>query len=62
MKFVTCQICGAKFSATKENESCPVCMLRQALAGGGESSATLLCGHCEPFSRPRDSSASSTTN
>jgi hypothetical protein len=33
----TCQICGARFSATRENESCPVCMLRKALAGGVES-------------------------
>ena len=32
----TCQNCGARFSATKEDESCPVCMLRKALGGGGE--------------------------
>ena len=38
----TCQICGARFSATKENESCPVCMLRKALAGGVESSDVFL--------------------
>ena len=36
-----CQICGAKFSATGEHEFCPVCMLRKALAGGGESSESL---------------------
>src|ERR1700730_7158388 len=36
-----CAACGAKFSATNENEVCPVCMLRNVLAGGvdsGESS------------------------
>ena len=29
--------CGSKFSAASENEFCPVCMLREALAGGVES-------------------------
>ena len=33
-----CKVCGANFSATEENEFCPVCMLRGALAGGVESS------------------------
>ena len=33
-----CKACGAIFSATEENEFCPVCMLRRALAGGVESS------------------------
>ena len=33
----TCKVCGANFSATEENEFCPVCMLRRALAGGVES-------------------------
>ena len=32
-----CAACGARFSATDENEFCPVCMLREALAGGVES-------------------------
>ena len=32
-----CTACGAKFSATSENAFCPVCMLREVLAGGGES-------------------------
>ena len=32
-----CTVCGASFSATGENEFCPVCMLRRALAGGVES-------------------------
>ena len=32
-----CMVCGANFSATRENEFCPVCMLRRALAGGVES-------------------------
>jgi serine/threonine protein kinase/Tfp pilus assembly protein PilF len=32
-----CAACGAKFSAASENEFCPVCMLREALAGGVES-------------------------
>jgi Protein kinase domain/NACHT domain len=33
----SCPICGANFSATKENELCPVCLLRDALIGGAES-------------------------
>ena len=33
----TCRACGANFSATAENEFCPVCLLRQAVAGGIES-------------------------
>jgi serine/threonine protein kinase/predicted ATPase len=32
-----CAACGSKFSAASENEFCPVCMLREALAGGVES-------------------------
>ncbi|HEY5706179.1 MAG TPA: serine/threonine-protein kinase [Terrimicrobiaceae bacterium] len=32
-----CKVCGANFSATEENEFCPVCMLRRALVGGVES-------------------------
>jgi len=32
-----CAACGAKFSPASENEFCPVCMLREALAGGVES-------------------------
>src|SRR6476646_4323791 len=32
-----CVVCGANFCATEENEFCPVCMLRRALAGGFES-------------------------
>ena len=45
----TCNLCSASFSATEENELCPVCMLRRALAGGVESS--------EPFSEdPANSS------
>jgi serine/threonine protein kinase len=35
-----CAACGAKFSVTSENAFCPVCMLREVLAGGvgsGES-------------------------
>ena len=38
----TCAACGAKFSPASENEFCPLCVLREALAGGvesGESSA-----------------------
>jgi serine/threonine protein kinase/tetratricopeptide (TPR) repeat protein len=33
----TCKVCGAKFSATAENEACPVCLLSQAVAGAVES-------------------------
>ena len=29
-----CIVCGANFSATRDSEVCPVCMLRRALAGG----------------------------
>ena len=32
-----CAACGAKFSATRENAFCPVCVLREVLAGGVES-------------------------
>jgi tRNA A-37 threonylcarbamoyl transferase component Bud32/predicted ATPase len=32
-----CAACGSKFSAASENEFCPVCMLREALASGVES-------------------------
>ena len=32
-----CAACGAKFSATSENAFCPVCVLREVLAGGVES-------------------------
>ena len=32
-----CKVCGTNFSAAEENEFCPVCMLRRALAGGDES-------------------------
>ena len=34
----TCLVCGTSFSATEANESCPVCILRNALAGGVELS------------------------
>ena len=33
----TCIVCGANYSTTSNSESCPVCMLRRALAGGVES-------------------------
>jgi predicted ATPase len=33
----TCSVCGAKFSATRNSEFCPMCMLRQALADEVES-------------------------
>ena len=33
----SCTICGTNFSATKENDLCPVCLLREALIGGAES-------------------------
>jgi hypothetical protein len=33
-----CTVCGAKFSAIAKSDSCPRCMLRQALATGAESS------------------------
>jgi hypothetical protein len=28
-----CTVCGAKFFATEDNGSCPVCILRRALPG-----------------------------
>ena len=33
-----CKVCGTNFAAAEENEFCPVCMLRRALASGVESS------------------------
>ena len=33
----TCLVCGASFSAADENEFCPVCLLRNALADGIKS-------------------------
>jgi hypothetical protein len=33
----SCKVCGTRFSATAENESCPVCVLRGALVGRVES-------------------------
>jgi hypothetical protein len=33
-----CTVCGARFSALADSESCPMCMLRQALSGEVESS------------------------
>ena len=32
----SCTVCGARFSATKENDLCPVCLLRRALDGAIE--------------------------
>jgi hypothetical protein len=32
-----CGACGSRFSAASESEFCPVCILREALAGGVES-------------------------
>ena len=48
----TCIVCGANFSATRNSEFCPVCMLRRALAGGVESSESF----CEDAanSTPKD--------
>ena len=38
----SCPVCGTRFSATEANESCPVCMLRKALAADqAESGAPL---------------------
>lgn len=44
----TCNVCGARFSATEENESRPVCMLRQAVAAESESSATCSADTMRP--------------
>jgi serine/threonine protein kinase len=43
-----CTVCGARFSALAESESCPMCMLRQALASGIESSGS----HSEDMPKP----------
>ena len=48
----TCQICGTKFSATGANESCPVCMLRKAVAGGVESRTSFSDETVKPASEP----------
>jgi hypothetical protein len=37
----SCPVCGTTFSATEANESCPVCMLRKALADRADSGASL---------------------
>jgi serine/threonine protein kinase len=37
----TCPVCGARFSATEENEFCPVCMLHKALAREAESTVAV---------------------
>ena len=42
-----CAACGSKFSAASENEFCPVCMLRAALAGGVESGESSFEGAVE---------------
>ena len=43
-----CATCGSKFSAASENEFCPVCMLREALAGGVESGESSFEGAVKP--------------
>jgi serine/threonine protein kinase len=43
-----CAACGSKFSAASENEFCPVCMLREALAGGVESGESSFEGAVKP--------------
>jgi hypothetical protein len=43
-----CAACGSKFSAAGENEFCPVCMLREALAGGVESGESSFEGAVKP--------------
>jgi hypothetical protein len=43
-----CKACGASFSATGENEFCPVCMLRKALAGSVESDKSSSFQPVEP--------------
>jgi hypothetical protein len=39
-----CTVCGARFSATGENEFCPACMLRRALGGGVDSNESFSEG------------------
>ena len=43
-----CAACGSKFSAASENEFCPVCMLREALAGEVESGESSFEGAVKP--------------
>src|SRR5271165_1729784 len=44
-----CTVCGARFSALADSESCPMCMLRQALAGGVESSESCSENTAKPL-------------
>jgi tetratricopeptide (TPR) repeat protein len=44
-----CTICGARFSVLADRESCPMCMLRQALGGGVESSESCSEETVEPL-------------
>ena len=57
----TCAACGARFSATKENEFCPVCMLRNVLAGGVESGESSF-EHTNRQKRENPAQHSSTMN
>src|SRR5580692_5037685 len=43
-----CGACGSKFSAASENAFCPVCMLREALAGEVESGESSFEGAVKP--------------
>jgi hypothetical protein len=49
----TCTVCGAEFSAIADRESCPMCMLRQALARGVESSESCSEDTAKPEQSPR---------
>src|ERR1700739_3019346 len=44
-----CTVCGAKFSAIPGSESCPMCMLRQALAKGAKSNASYSENTAKPL-------------
>jgi hypothetical protein len=44
-----CTVCGAKFSATADSECCPMCMLRQALTSGVESSKSCFEDTAKPL-------------
>jgi serine/threonine protein kinase len=45
-----CTVCGAKFSAIADSESCPMCMLRQALTTGSEPGESYSEDTAKPLS------------
>jgi serine/threonine protein kinase/tetratricopeptide (TPR) repeat protein len=49
----SCPTCGSKFSATAEQELCPVCLLHRAMAGGLQVPEAPVAGAANPGSMHR---------